>query len=222
MTEPGSPYKARSSSTESINDWLQLHSKQVTLGAVVLIAVTGGLWFYNRSQDLKDERAERAYYTAQRSVSSGNLPLAESDLKKMVTRYDGSNGAMQGRLLLAQVLYEQGKFQEGVNQLREAADDASGSKEFGAAVHLVMAAGYEQLKKYAEAGAAYEKAATAARFDADRHRYQSFAARSYQLAGKPADARRLWTPLAEDSKSVVAGEARVRLGEMSATPQPRS
>ncbi|MEO5580760.1 MAG: hypothetical protein ABIR58_08875, partial [Gemmatimonadaceae bacterium] len=88
--------------------------------------------------------------------------------------------------------------------------------------YLVLAAGYEQLKKFAESGAAYEKAAGAARFDEDRQRYQSFAARSYLLAGKPEDAKRLWSPLAEDSKSVVAGEARVRLGEMAGAAQPKS
>lgn len=222
MTSPRSPYSSGSTTTESISDWAQLHSKQVTLGVVVLVAAVGGLWFYNRSQDLKSERAERAYYAARGAMGSGNLPLAESDLKKLVTRYEGTDGAIQGRLLLAQTLYEQGKFQEGINQLVAGEKELAGSAEFASAAYLVMAAGYEQLRKFAEAAAAYEKAAEAARFDPDRHRYQSFAARAYQLAGKPDDAKRLWTPLAEDSKSVVAGEARVRLGEMTVTPQPKS
>jgi len=221
MTSPRSPYSAGSTTTESISDWAQLHTKQITLGVVVLVAAVGGLWFYDRSQDLKSERAERAYYAAQGSIGSGNLPLAESDLMKMVTRYEGTDGARQGRLLLAQILYEQGKHQEGVNKLVEGEKALSGS-EFGAPGYLVMAAGYEQLKKFAEAGAAYEKAAMAARFDPDRHRYQSFAARAYQLGGKPEEAKRLWMPLAADSKSVVAGEARVRLGEMTVTAQPKS
>ncbi len=222
MTSPRSPYSQRSTATESISDWAELHSKQVTLGVVVLIAAVGGVWFYGRSQDLKAERADRAYYAAQGSIASGNLPLAESDLKKLVNRYEGTDGAMQGRLLLAQILYEQGKHQEGVNQLVEGEKALGGSDEFEAPGYLVLAAGYEQLKKFGEAGAAYEKAAAAARFEPDRHRYQSFAARAYQLAGKPEEAKRLWTPLAADSKSVVAGEARVRLGEMTVKAQSKS
>lgn len=219
MSSPRSPYANSGISTESMSDWAQLHSKQVTLGVVVAVAAIGGIWFFGRSQDLKNERAERAYYAAQSAVASGNLPLAESDLKKMVARYEGTDGAIQGRLLLAQILYEQGKFQEGVNQLVETESEMKGSSEFGPSAYLVTAAGYEQLKKFSEAGAAYEKAAAAARFDPDRHRYLSMAARAYQLGGKPEDAKRLWTPLAADSKSVVAGEARVRLGEMTVTPQ---
>lgn len=222
MTPPRSPYSSLDDSSESMADWFQQHGQKLVLGVIALAAVVGGGWFYNRSQDLKNERAERAYFTAQRALASGNLPLAESDLKKMVTRYEGTNGAIQGRLLLARTLYEQNKYQEGIQQLLEAEDEIGGSAEFGSSAHLVLAAGYEQLKKFAEAAAQYEKAAKVARFDADRQRYESFAARAYLAAGRPADAKRLWTPLAADSKSVVAGEARVRLGEMTAKPQPRS
>lgn len=204
-----------------MSDWFELHNKQVTLGVVLLIAAGGGAWFYNRSQDLKHERAESAYFAAQRSVSPGNLPLAEADLRKMVKRYDGTDGAIQGRLLLAQILYDQGKYQDGITQLRDAADEIGKSDEFGSSAFLVMAAGYEQLKNFAEAASSYEKAAAAARFEADRHRYQSLAAQMYLMAGKPADATRLWTPIAADSKSVVAGEARVRLGEMATKAESR-
>jgi predicted negative regulator of RcsB-dependent stress response len=72
--------------TESLMDWFQLHSRQVVWGSIALAAVVVGGWFYMRSQQLKAERAETAYFAAQRSVVSGNLPLAESDLRKMISR----------------------------------------------------------------------------------------------------------------------------------------
>jgi hypothetical protein len=48
------------------------------------------------------------------------------------------------------------------------------------------------------------------------------AAYAFLTAGRRDDAKRIWTILAADSKGIVAGEARVRLGELTATPQPKS
>jgi hypothetical protein len=85
-----------------------------------------------------------------------------------------------------------------------------------------MAGGYEQLKKFKEAGAEFEEAAKAARFEPDRQRYQALAANAYLAGGDSAKAKEIWTALGADSKGTVAGEARVRLGEMTATPEPRT
>ena len=147
---------------------------------------------------------------------AGNLPLAESDLRKMIARYQGTPAAMQAQIVLAQVLFEQGKIQEGVNELTSAEGKIGKSDEFGASVHLVLANGLEQLKKHKEAAAQYEKAAEAARFDPDRERYETLAARAYLNGGDAAKAREIWTRLGADSKGTVAGEARVRLGELDA------
>ena len=214
MTSPFST----SDRSESLMDWFQLHSREVMWAGAVVVALAAGGWFYNRSRELKAERAERAYYTAQRSVSAGNLPLAESDLKKMIDRYDGTPASIQARLQLAQIHYEQGKFQQGVDELKVVEDKISGSRDFGPSVHLVLASGYEQLKKYTEAAAQYEKASKAARFDADRQRYLSQAATAYMTGGNTAKAKEIWTELGADSKGAVAGEARVRLGELTAAP----
>jgi len=203
-------------------DWFQLHTREFTWGAVTVVVLAAGGWFYMRSRDLKAERAEKAYYTALRSQAAGNLPLAESDLKKMIQRYDGTPAAAQARLQLAQILYDQGKFQQGVDELKLAEDKTGSDERYGAGTHLVLAAGLEQLKKFKEAADQYEKAAKIARFDADRQRYMSMAATAYVNAGDTAKARQIWTDLGADSKGVVAGEARVRLGEISATPQPAS
>ena len=203
-------------------DWLQLHSREALWGGIAVVALAGGAWFYNRSKDLKSERAEKAYYQAQRSVNAGNLPLAESDLKKMIQRYDGTHASTLARLQLAQLMYDQGKFQPGIDELKAIEDKSGSDKDYGAAVHLVMAAGYEQLKNYSAAGDQYEKASKTARFDADRQRHLAQAAMCYLQAGNKEKAKQIWTDLGADSKGAVAGEARVRLGELVATPAPKS
>ena len=217
-----SPFASKEDRTENLMDWFNLHSKQVSWGLLGLAILAAGGWFYTRSQNLKNERAETAYFAAQRSVVAGNLPLAESDLRKMVTRYSGTPAAMEASLVLAQVMYDQGKVQQGLDELKKSSDKIAGSKEFGSAVHVVLASGYEQLKKFAEAGKEYEEAAEAARFKADSERYRSLAAKAYLTGNDSAKAKALWTELGADSKGTVAGEARVRLGEMTAKPEPRS
>jgi predicted negative regulator of RcsB-dependent stress response len=216
-----SPFST-SESSESMMEWFQLHSREVIISGIVVVALAAGGWFYYRSQELKAERAEKAYFTAQRSVAAGNLPLAESDLKKMIGRYEGTPAAMQARLQVAQILFDQGKYQEGLDQLKAGEGKMSKSPEFGSSVHRVMASGYEQLKKYADAAAEYEKAAKAERFDADRQRDMAMAGMAYLNAGNKAKAKEIWTELGADSKGAVAGEARVRLGELTATAEPQS
>ncbi len=217
-----SPFASTEDRTETMMDWFSLRSKQVSWVLLGLVILAAGGWFYTRSQNLKNERAETAYFTAQRSVVAGNLPLAESDLRKMVTRYSGTPGAMEASLVLAQVMYDQGKVQAGLDEVKKSEDKIGGSKEFGSAVHVVIANGYEQLKKFGEAAKEYEAAAEVARFKADGERYRSLAAKAYLSGGDSAKAKAIWTELGADSKGTVAGEARVRLGEMTAKPEPRS
>jgi predicted negative regulator of RcsB-dependent stress response len=218
MTSSHRPRASSDNRLEVLSDWFDVNSKLVT-GAVIAIAVVvGGWWFYTRSQHLKAERAERAYYAAEQSMAAGNMPLAESDLRKMITRYAGTPAAKQAVLTLAQLEYDQGKYQEGITVLKNAMPKLESSEEFGASGHIMTAAGYEQLRKFVEAAGEYESAAKRARFDQDRQRYESLAANAYLLGGRKEEAKRIWTVLAADSKGTVAGEARVRLGEMLAAP----
>lgn len=189
---------------------------------MIVVAVGAGGWFYMRSNQLKATRAEKAYYAAQRSVAAGNLPLAESDLKKMISRYDGTRAATEARFQLAQIMYDQGKYQAGIDELKPAVGKIGKNEDFGSSVHLLLATGYDQLNKHSEAAAEYENAAKVARFDSDRQRYMSLAAMAYLTGGNKAKARQIWTELGKDSKGTVAGEARVRLGEMDAMPAPMS
>jgi len=202
-------------------EWFQLHSRQVTYGAVAVIVLVGGAWFYNRSESLKSQRADHAYFLAQQSIP-GNLPLAESDLQKMITRYDGTSAALQAQLTLAQLYYDQAKYQQGIESLKKSMPKLQKSKDFESAGHLLLASGYEQMKKFLDAASEYALAAKADRFDQDRQRHESAEARAYLLAGRTDTAKEIWTRLAADSKGTVAGEARVRLGELTAMPEPKS
>src|SRR5260221_10243871 len=110
MTSPKPPRpRAQSDSPfDTMSEWFELYNKQITWGVIGVVAIVVGVWFYSRSQTLKEQKAERALMTAEQSIP-GNMPLAESDLRKLIQRYDGTPAAYQAQLTLARALYDEGK-----------------------------------------------------------------------------------------------------------------
>ena len=217
MTTPNIAARKRSSADdESLTEWLMLHQRGVTWALIALAIVVGGYWFYERSQSIKAQRAESAYFQARQSQAAGNLPLAVSDLQKVVNRYEGTRAGAQAALSLAQALYDQNKFKEGITALKKAEPKAP--DEFKAAIHALQAAGYEELRDFVAGAQEYKAAAEATRFPSDKAEYRAAAARDYMAAGKAAEARAIWTELTKDETSPAAAEARVRLGEVEAKP----
>ena len=216
MTTPNIPVRRRLGDEDSMTDWAMLHKRQLTWLLVGLALIIGGLWFYRRSQSLKAQRAEGAYFQARRSAAAGNLPLAISDFQKVATRYEGTRSGTQAALSLAQAFYEQKKFKEGIAALKKAEPKAS--KEFAASIHALQADGHEELKEFAAAAEQYRLAAEATEFPAEKAQLRAAAARAYMAAGKLPEAKAIWTDLATDESSPAAAEARVRLGEISAQP----
>jgi predicted negative regulator of RcsB-dependent stress response len=217
MTTPNIAARKRSSADdESLTEWLMLHQRGVTWALIALAIVVGGYWFYERSQSIKAQRAESAYFQARQSQAAGNLPLAVSDLQKVVNRYEGTRAGAQAALSLAQALYDQKKFKEGITALKKAEPKAP--DEFKAAIHALQAAGYEELRDFVAGAQEYKAAAEATRFPSDKAEYRAAAARDYMAAGKAAEARAIWTELTKDETSPAAAEARVRLGEVEAKP----
>jgi predicted negative regulator of RcsB-dependent stress response len=217
MTTPNIPPRpSYGSHDESVTDWLLLHKREVTWAVLALAVIVAGFWFYERSQAIRSQRAETAYLQARQSATAGNLPLAVSDLKKVVARYEGTRAGTQAAISLAQTLYEQKQFKEGLEVLKKVEAKAPG--DFRPSIHVLEAAGYEELKDFVAAAEQYNLAAKATPFPVDRAKYQASAARDYMAAGKTEEAKAIWTELAKDESRPEAAEARVRLGELTAKP----
>jgi hypothetical protein len=217
MTTPNVPARKRyGAEEESLTEWFMLHKREVTWALVALAIIVGGFWFYERSQSIKAQRAEAAYFQARQSAATGNLPLAVSDLQKVVNRYEGTSAGTQAALTLTQTLYDQRKFKEGLAVLKKAEPKAN--KDFRPSIHVLEAAGYEELKDLVGAAEQYNLAAAVTRFPVDKAEYQAAAARDYMAAGKTDQAKAIWAALAKAETGAVAAEARVRLGEIEAKP----
>ncbi|HET7584634.1 MAG TPA: tetratricopeptide repeat protein [Gemmatimonadaceae bacterium] len=200
----------------TFTEWVQLHAKQVTAAVIVLLLIGGGVWFYLKMQQNEEEHAASSLGAARVAIASKNAVLARNELERLTSRWPHTEAGELGAVLLAQLNFEQGRFQEAVQvlqHLRSVSPDYSPGP-----VQNLIGQGLEQLAKPLDAAKAYEAAAASARFPRDSSEYLMSAARAYMTAGKKADAEHLWRALAESSSQDVAAEARLRLGEVSAEP----
>src|SRR5438874_509352 len=93
-------------------DWTRINARALTTGALIVAVAGVGFWFYTRSREIKIVNADRALLSARESMDKGNLPLAASDLGKVVDRYASTPAGVQAAMLLAQLDYDQKKYQE--------------------------------------------------------------------------------------------------------------
>ena len=217
MTSPTIDAQVDEPRAESFLDWFRINSRIVAIAVTVVAAAAFGFWFYNRSAVLRAENADRKLLAAKQSLSSGNIPLAQSDLKKVADQYPTTSAGAEAGLLLAQVKLQQNDNQGAVTTLKElAAKNESGP--YATPVRALLGDAYSQLGKYAEAAAEYERAGLATQAPNERAILLAKIGRAQMAAGNVAKAREAWESLANQSDNAgLAAEARVRLGELLAS-----
>ena len=99
-------------------EWLEIHSREAFWAGVAVLVIAGGVWFYQKSQAAQTRNAYTALDEAEQALNSGNLPLAQSDLERMVKRYGATEAGKVGTILLAQVHYQKGEYQAGIDALK--------------------------------------------------------------------------------------------------------
>src|ERR671920_1058069 len=152
MTTPVMDTPIEQPKAESFLDWFRINSRLVTIATVVVAAAAFGFWFYNRSAVLKAENADKKLLAAKQSLGSGNLPLAQSDLKKVADQYAGTSAGAEAGMLLAQLQLEQNDNQGAVTTLKElAAKNETGP--YATPIRALLGDAYSQLGKPAEAAA---------------------------------------------------------------------
>ena len=217
MSNPQKNFRSPSPDrTEAAFEWLQVHTREALWAGAAILAIAGGVWFYQLSQQAQARNASAALDEAEQAIASQNMPLAQNDLEKLTRRWGGTTSGKVALILLAQVHYQKGEYQQGVDALKPL---TTGNDQFFSAEALgLAAAGLEQLHKYPEAAATFQKAAEKSRFESDRAVNLSASARNLLLAGKVEEAKAIYIKLAADPEGYGSAEARVRLGEITAHP----
>ena len=202
---------------ESAMDWARANGKYLTIAAAVVALAVAGWVVVRQYQSRQANTAESQLNRARQSYAQGNLPLAQTDLRRVIVRFGGTAAGSQATMLLAQTYYEQGKADSGLKALSDG--EAVGPDR--AAFEALKGAGLEQKKEYAQAADRYRAAAGLTDLKISKDRYMADAARALSSAGNKIEAAKIWEALAKDESSTFVNEARVRLGELTATAVSR-
>lgn len=193
--------------------WI-MYKRPILIGAIAVVTVGLGTWLWRSSNIKTESRADAAYTTAEAAYMSGNKALALADLEKVATRYKGTTAGTQAVMLVAESMMEQGKFPEAMAQLEGALGSAPTAMKAG--MYALIGAAREGAGQAKEAADAFGRAAAAARLPADKDMHLIEQARSLAAAGDKGGAAKILAEIAGREDSPFAGEAKVRLGEVTA------
>jgi outer membrane protein assembly factor BamD (BamD/ComL family) len=195
--------------------WYRDRQRYFLAAFIVLFAAVIVGWFVVASGKRKEQFAGRSLNQARAAAEAGNLPLASSELQRLITTYKGSDAANEAVITLNQIRMVNGQSELAAVGLREFLATKPAAKYVAPAYGLLGAA-LENAKRWADAANAYSQASNAAEVPYLKASYLVDAGRAFRQAGKAPDAARAYRTILEkypDSPSVT--EAQVRLAELT-------
>jgi outer membrane protein assembly factor BamD (BamD/ComL family) len=172
-------------------------------------------WFVVASGKRKEAFAARSLNQARTAAEAGNLPLASSELQKLISAYKGTDAASEAVITLNQVRMINGQNELAVVGLREFLN-GNPPEQYRTPAFGLLGAALENAKQWDEAGKAYTQASNTAEVEYLKAQYLVDAGRSYRLGGKLDEAATAYrTILKKYPKSSSVTEAQVRLAEIT-------
>jgi len=195
--------------------WYRDHAREIMIALGLVLAAAVVAWFVISSGKRKEEFAARSLNQARVAAEAGNLPLASSELQKLITTYKGTDAASEAVITLNQVRMVNGQSELAAVGLRDYLATKPAQKYLAPAYGLLGAA-LENSKRWAEAGNAYRQASDAAEVKYLKATYLVDAGRAYREAGQTQDAVRAYrTIIGKYPDSPSFTEAQVRLAEVT-------
>jgi predicted negative regulator of RcsB-dependent stress response len=195
--------------------WYRDPNRQLVAGGIFVAVVALVAWFVITSGKRKEAFASRSLSQARATAEAGNLPLASSELQKLIQTYKGTDAASEAIITLNQVRLVNGQGELAAVGLRDFLASKP-DKEYLAPAYGLLGASLENARKWADAGDAFSKASQAADVVYLKARYLIDAGRAYTEAGKTTEAIAAYrTILSKYPKSSSVTEAQVRLAELT-------
>jgi len=200
----------------AVGRWIGANrQKALAIGGVLVIVIVLLAW--NTLSARQTEQAAGVRLNAARlAFESKNYPLAASELSQVVENYSGTRAAQEANILLAQSRLLQGQSQQAIELLKRFASRADPA--FRAQAHGLLGAAYDNVGHAKEAAEAYQQAADAAQLPFLKAQFLTEAGRAWVAAGDTARAVQAYRAVVAQTDSaamMVAGEAKVRLGELT-------
>jgi outer membrane protein assembly factor BamD (BamD/ComL family) len=210
--------KSRDQSTapSTRTPWVQTYRRPLLAAAIVVAALAVVAWFIMASGKRKEQFATRSLTQARAAAEAGNLPLASSELQRLISTYKGTDAANEAVITLNQVRLVNGQSELAVVGLREFLASRPPQK-YVAPASALLGAALENAKRWPDAANAYTQASNAAELPYLKAAYLLDAGRAHREAGNTQEAIKAYRTVVErfsDSPSLT--EAQVRLSELTA------
>jgi outer membrane protein assembly factor BamD (BamD/ComL family) len=195
--------------------WYQDRQRPIVAALIIVAAIALVAWFVIASGKRKEQFAARSLNQARAAAEAGNLPLASSELQRLIAAYGGTDAASEAVITLNQVRMVNGQSELAAVGLREFLAKKPAAK-YEAPAYGLLAAALENSKRWAEAANAYIQASNAAEVEYLMAKYLVDAGRAFREGGMIEDAARAYRTVMEKyptSPSVT--EAEVRLAELT-------
>jgi outer membrane protein assembly factor BamD (BamD/ComL family) len=201
--------------TAAATPWYRDRNRQLVAAAIVVAAIGLVVWFIVSSGRRKEEFAARSLNQARAAAEAGNLPLASSELQKLIQSYKGTDAASEAVITLNQVRMVNGQSELAAVGLRDFLA-AKPDPKYAAPAYGLLGAALENAQKWSEAGDAFANASQAADLTYLKAQYLIDAGRAYREAGKTPQAIAAYREIIQKyPKSNSMTEAQVRLAELT-------
>jgi len=207
--------REQTQATPDATPWYRDRTRIAIAGVAVVVLIALVVWLVLSSQRRKEEFAARSLNQARAAAEAGNLPLASSELQKLIDQYKGTDAATEAVITLNQVRMVNGQSELAAVNLRDFLA-TNPAPQYRAPAYGLLGAALENAKRYVDAGDAYSNASKAADLEYLKARYLIDAGRSYAVGGKPAQAEAAYREIVQKyPKSTSFTEAQVRLAELT-------
>ena len=204
----------------NLAEWGSQNWRKLAIAGGIAAAVALVVFMFVWSGRRKEAFAAQELMQARNTAESGNLPLAASDLTRLIDRFGGTHSADEGMILLTQIRLVQNQRDLAVTGLQEFVR-RSHDDNVQASAYALLGAGLEDQGKSKEAGDAYRQASNHTERDFLKAQYLLDAGRSYAAAGDSTAARSAYGEvLNRFARLDQAAEARVRMAELGGTVPP--
>ncbi|MEO7985456.1 MAG: tetratricopeptide repeat protein [Gemmatimonadales bacterium] len=214
-TSVAAPSTRETTGRPSPAPWYRDRNRQIAVAAIVAALAALVVWFVIASARRKEDFAARSLSEARATAEAGNLPLASSELQKVIQTYKGTDAASEALITLNQVRLINGQGELAAVGLRDFLA-SNPPKQFQAPANGLLGAALENSRKWSDAGDAFSHASDVADLDYLKARYLIDAGRTYTLGGKKDKAAAAYRTIIEKyPKSTSLTEAKVRLAELT-------
>jgi predicted negative regulator of RcsB-dependent stress response len=182
-------------STKLLN-FAQRNLTYIIVGLVVLL-LAGAVWGYLQKRQFDRQEKAAELYQAAVAQKKPDIPIVLKELQTIIQDYPGTGGALQARLLTANLLFQEKNYSEAA-----AAFQALGQEtpDLNLLVAENLSYCYEAQKEYPKAAAVLDPLVTTVD-PPYRQELQRRQALLFELAGEPAKALAVYQKMLQDNPS---------------------